>query len=265
MNSIINASDYEHPTDKIALKALQTIPLLDKVLTWWLNFRVKTDVIIDYRGNGLEVTEKTSPRVWRLKQLALDRLSITDDIPVFITREWEYNAFATGVTTPVIVLHSGIVEDFTDDELLYIIGHEMGHVKSKHMLYHYMAATVAQWAFNNSIVSAAVLRTIVVALMEWQRKSELTADRAGFIANQNKEACIWGMIKLMGLPEDYRDTVKYNFSVEDIFEQYEDSREDIKDSIYKKFIYAYITARIDHPWTIERIYELNKWEGIKRE
>lgn len=265
MNTTINVADYEHPTDRTALAALQSIPLLYKVLTWWLNFRVKTDVMIDYRGNGLEVTEKTCPRVWKLKQVALDRLSINDDIPIFITREWEYNAFATGVTTPMIVLHSGIVEDFTDDELLYIIGHEMGHIKSKHMLYHYMAGTVAQWAFNSNIVSAVVMQTIVVALMEWQRKSELTADRAGFIANQNKDACIWGMMKLMGLPEDYGDTNKYNFSIDDVFEQYKESREEMKDSIYTKLIYAYITAKIDHPWTIERVHELDKWEGVNRE
>lgn len=265
MNSILNSSEYEHPTDRTALATLQSIPLLDKVLTWFLNFHVKTDTMIEYRGNGLEVTEKTCSRVWRLKQVALDRLSIKNDIPIFLTREWDYNAFATGVTTPMIVLHSGIVEDFTDDELLSIIGHEMGHIKSQHMLYHYMASTVAQWAFNNSIVSAVVMQAIVVALMEWQRKSELTADRAGFIACQNKGACIMAMMKLMGLPEDYKDSSKYAFTTEDVLKQYENSHEDITDSAYKKLIYAYITANISHPWTIERIHEIEKWEGIIRE
>lgn len=265
MNTVLNSSDYEHPTDRNALSALQKVPFLDKVLTWWLNLQVKTDVMIDYRGNSLEVTEKTCPKVWKLKQLALDRLSITDDIPIFITREWEYNAFATGVTTPMIVLHSGIVEDFSDDELLYIIGHEMGHVKSKHMLYHYMASTVAQWAFNNDIVRTVAVHPIVIALMEWQHKSELTADRAGFIANQNKDACIWGMIKLMGLPENYKDNYKYNFTISDIVKQYDLSREELSGSFYKKIIYAYITSNISHPWTIERIHEIQKWKGIIRE
>lgn len=265
MNTTINSSDYEHPLDKTALETLQKVPLLDKVITWWLNFHVKTDVMIDYRGNALEVTEKTCPRVWKLKQLALDRLSITNDIPMFITREWEYNAFATGVTTPMIVLHSSIVEDLSDDELLYIIGHEMGHVKSKHMLYHYMAGTIAQWAFNSNIVSAVALNAIVVALMEWQRKSELTADRAGFIANQNRDACIWAMIKLMGLPEGYKDNEKFNFTISDVEKQYDLSREDITDSSYKKIIYAFITSRLEHPWIIERIHEIQMWEGIARE
>lgn len=265
MNPILNSSDYEHPTDRTALAALQSIPLFNKVLTWWLNFHVKTDMMIEYRGNGLEVTERTCPRVWRLKQLALDRLSIEDNIPIFLTREWDYNAFATGVTTPMIVLHSGIVEDLTNDELLSIIGHEMGHIKSQHMLYHYMARTVAQWAFNNNIVSAVVMQTIIVALMEWQRKSELTADRAGFIASQNKEACIWAMMKLMGLPEDYKDSSKYEFTTDEVLKQYENSHEDITNSAYKKLIYAYITANISHPWTIERIHEIEKWEGILRE
>lgn len=264
MNTPLYAEDYEHPTDKIALETLQKIPFLDKVLTWWLNLHIKADVLVDYRGNGIEVNEKTSPRVWKLKQIAKDRLSIDDDIPIFITREWQYNAFATGVTTPVIVLHSSIVEDFSNDELLYIIGHEMGHVKSKHMLYHYMAESIAQWAYNCSIVNAIALQAIVVAVTEWQRKSELTADRAGFIANQNKEACIWAMMKLMGLPADYMNNTKYNFSIYDPLEQYIESNDAITSSTYQKVIYAFITAKLTHPWTIERAHEIQKWEGIKR-
>ena len=133
------------------------------------------------------------------------------------------------------------------------------------MLYHYMAGTIAQWAFNSNIVNVVALNAIVVALMEWQRKSELTADRAGFIANQNKDACIWAMMKLMGLPEGYKDKGKYNFAISDVERQYSLSREETTDNTYKKIIYAFITSKLAHPWIIERIHEIQMWEGMIRE
>ena len=256
----LDSTTYEHPLDKKSLGALKKIPLLDKLCTWIINFQIKTDYLSQYKGNSIMVTEKLSPRVYRLKKLAEERLCMNQDIPMFITLDWNYNAFTAGVDKPIIVLNSSVVENFSDDELLYIIGHEMGHIKSKHMLYHWMANNIASWMFNNSIISGAALLGLIVALKEWHRKSELTADRAGYIACKNKEAAITGMMRLMGVPADYENSVDWNISAEDILEQYKGYKEVTQDSIYMKLIYCYITSSLSHPWMIERINEINEWE-----
>lgn len=256
----LDPSTYEHPTDRAALAALKKLPLLDKLGTWLLNYYTKTDFVVEYKGNAIEVNDKVLPQINKLKNIAAERLCLNVDVPLFVTLEWNYNAFTTGVSSPIIVLHSSIVENYSDDELLFIIGHEMGHIKSMHMLYHWMANNMSRWMFNNSIISGVALQGLVVALNEWQRKSELTADRAGFIACDNREAAVMGLMKLMGLPESFKSSREWNFTVDGITRQIEKQVEFQADTLYKRFIYAMITNSIDHPWTIERIKEIRKWE-----
>ena len=52
---------------------------------------------------------------------------------------WALYAFAIGMEKHTIVITSGLVELLEDDELRFVIGHELGHIKSGHMLYRTMA------------------------------------------------------------------------------------------------------------------------------
>ena len=52
------------------------------------------------------------------------------------------NAFTAGTEKPLIVVHSGAIDSLTDDELLFVIAHELGHVKSGHVLYYQIAQFV---------------------------------------------------------------------------------------------------------------------------
>jgi Zn-dependent protease with chaperone function len=49
------------------------------------------------------------------------------------------NAYTTGFTHPVVVVTSGLLEIVDDEELQFILGHELGHVKCGHVLYMTMA------------------------------------------------------------------------------------------------------------------------------
>lgn len=256
----LDPKTYEHPADRATLNVLKKIPLIDKLGAFILNMHTKFADIVEYRGCSVEVTEKSVPRVYRLKSIAAERLCMNMDIPMFIKLDWEYNAFATGVDYPFIVLHSGLVENLTDDELTYIIGHEMGHIKSKHMLYHWMARNVSVWLFKQSIIGGLALQGLLIALLEWERKSELTSDRAGYIACRNKDATITGMMKLMGLPENYESSSDWNFTVDSVLGQLSEHEDFKADSLYNKLMYALVTMKIDHPWTIERIREIRGWE-----
>lgn len=263
-NDYLDSSLYEHPLDQKLLCTLKKIPFIETIGDWVIDYYSKTDFLVEGRGSYFEVTEKSYPRVDNLRNIAMDRLSIDFDFPIFIKRDWDYNAYTTGSKSPVMVLHSSIVEDFSDDELLYIIGHEMGHRKSKHTMFHFMVRNVFILAKNFGYIGELAMQSLIIALKEWERKSELTADRAGFIANQNKEASLRSLFKLMGVPYNYENKSKYSFDIEDALIQAQEHYDNLDDSKYKKFVYALLTCQIDHPWTIERINEINKWEGIVR-
>lgn len=251
---------YQHPLDKQALAALKKLPGIDWVMAKVLDLNISFDQMPRLKGNAALVTEQTSPRLYNLKRIANERLGIQEDIPVYIKQEWQYNAYTAGVDNPVIVLYTSLLNDMTDDEVLYILGHEMAHYQNKHTLYHYMAHKIADIAFNGGVISGMAMSAIVFALLEWYRKSELTADRGGYIANQNKSACISAMQKLMGLPEKAGEE-GYNFTTEEILSQYEERDIDLN-GWKEKIMYAILTLSMDHPWMVERINELSEWEDM---
>lgn len=263
-NDYLDSELYEHPLDKKLLAALRKIPFIEKIGDWVLDFYSKTDYLVESRGNFFEVTETSYPRVDNLRKKAKDRLSVSFDFPIFIKRDWNYNAYTTGSKAPIMVLHSSVVEDFTDEELLFIIGHEMGHRKSKHTMFHLMATNIFNIASKFGYLGEIAMQSLIIALKEWERKSELTADRAGYIANQNKRASMNALYKLMGMPFLHNDDKGYKFQFEDALLQAQSLYENLHNSKYQKFVYALLTCQIDHPWTVERIDEINKWNGIER-
>ena len=58
--------------------------------------------------------------------------------------QWGYdiNACTVGAENPIIILNSGLIDLCDDDEIMFVIGHECGHVKSNHMLYHMMGQVI---------------------------------------------------------------------------------------------------------------------------
>lgn len=251
----LQSSDYEHPMDKVALQALKKIPLLSKVTAAFIELSMKLNVKIEHDGNCIIVSDRTVPRIQRLKEIALVRLNMPKDYPVYIRQEWVYNAYTTGVNNPFIVLHSSLVEDLTDEELLFIIGHEMGHIKSDHLLYYQMSTQVMSLVSGLGVVGTTIAQGLILALMEWHRKSELTADRAGLLVCRDSEVACMSLAKLMGMPENKE---QFNFTTDTILQQAEEFR-DVDDTVFKKLVYAYLTATLSHPWGASRIKEIDGW------
>jgi tetratricopeptide (TPR) repeat protein len=119
---------------------------------------------------------------------------------VFIKHDPTFNAMTLGVERPLMILHSSVVESFTLDELTYIIGHEMGHIKSEHALYLSAAylLTIGARGLADSLfgLGSLVVVPAMQALQAWMRKAELTADRAGLICVQDLGLARRALIKL---------------------------------------------------------------------
>jgi Zn-dependent protease with chaperone function len=109
------------------------------------------------------------------------------------------------------VLNAGLIDSMTPEELRFVVGHELGHIKSGHVLYYQIAMLLPVLA---EVVGAATFGVgsllsfpLEVALVRWQRMSELTADRAGLLACQDVDAATTALIKLAGLPLKFFDKV----------------------------------------------------------
>ena len=151
------------------------------------------------------------------------------------------------------MLNSACVQQLDDDELRCLLGHELGHVGSGHAVYKTMLMILTRWAANLSWlpVGAIALRAIIAAMLEWWRKAELSADRAGLLAGQDPAAALRLLMKLAGGGDlSQIDTAAF---LEQAAEYAGGG--DLRDSLHK----IRMTAWSTHPVPVARAAELRQW------
>jgi Zn-dependent protease with chaperone function len=138
--------------------------------------------------------------LYTLAETAADRLCIK--LPsVFVQTNPTWNAFAIGfLGSPSIVLHTSLVNAFDRDELLFIIGHELSHVKCGHTSW-LTITTSSQNVLRNPLFE------IIANLLfkSWSRKSEFTCDRGGVLACRNPSAAMSALAKIELGPKKAND------------------------------------------------------------
>ena len=107
----------------------------------------------------------------RLHHEACAIFGIEEAPELFVSQTPFLNAQAIGVDKPFIVLNSALVESLNEEELLAVIGHELGHCLSGHVLYKTLLQLILKFsvvAFSAPMAGAALL-PIIIALREWDR------------------------------------------------------------------------------------------------
>jgi len=255
--------EYEHPFDAKALDALQATTGLDILVRQFNKHFTERFITIQYTGSNLKITKNTYPKVYDILDHACNTINLPSRPDLYLEQDVNINGFTTGVDHPIIVLSSGSIDKLDDDELLYLIGHEAGHIKSRHTLYDMMAQYFLPLAMNvlgtvtlgvSDLVLHHAQQALQLALLQWSRMSELTADRVGLLACQDMQAAIRVMMKWSGLPLKYYD----NMNVESFVRQVKDFDELDYDklNLAGKFL---ATMSRTHPFTVIRTAELLRW------
>jgi Zn-dependent protease with chaperone function len=86
----------------------------------------------------------------------------------------------------MVMLNSRTVEVLDQEELRTVLGHEAGHVLSDHVMYR-TALMILLTVSTRSLPLMAGLPLVAVrlALLEWFRAAELSADRAATLVNRD--------------------------------------------------------------------------------
>lgn len=249
----LDHASYEHPFDKKALAALEATPgltLVGKFITKHMVERVYT---VQYTGSNLKVTNENYPKIYEYLQYACQILDIKNIPDLYISWGYSINAMTVGSENPIIILNSGLIDLCDDDEIMFVIGHECGHIKSNHMLYH-MMAQVLNLIIDSIPFGNIAAAPIQYALYYWDRMSEFTADRAGLLCCQNKDAAIRAFMKMAGMPIKQFDNMNY----ETFIQQATEFKQLDYDS-FNKIIKFISIADESHPWTVMRAAELLNW------
>jgi Zn-dependent protease with chaperone function len=141
--------------------------------------------------HGYRVTHQNAPKLAEILDDAANRLKV-EPVEVYVIRSNALNAYTFGISTPkVIVITDSLLKVLDADELQYVIGHEMGHVKLGHTWLNSIIGGMA--GIPSPYLAFAVLH---LAFRSWNRACEFSADRAGILANGNPRKAITALIKI---------------------------------------------------------------------
>jgi Zn-dependent protease with chaperone function len=249
--SDIDPTAWEHPADRAALQAVRRIPVFDQVLRTIFGIFGEKPIRLAFQANAVKVGPRQFPVIWEHYLEVCETLDVKQPYDLFISQTPLVNAGAYGMDRPFIVLNSGAVRLLDRDELTYLMGHELGHILSGHVLYRTMIVLLMQLATIGFPVVGLAARVVLIALLEWQRKSELSADRAGLLALQMPNATLSALMKLAGGGTE-EETNLNEFLIQ--ADQYRDGG-DAADMVFKVLNLLGAT----HPFHVLRAAELRDW------
>jgi hypothetical protein len=247
----ISARAFEHPADAAALSALHKVPALDHVLRKLIGLVGERSLRLAHLANAVRVSPRQLPEVQHSYEDCLATLGVTDPPELFVSQTPIINAGAIGVERPFIVLTSAGVAMLDEDGRRFVLGHELGHVLADHSLYKTLSSLLLRLSAGGLGLGSMALWAVTRALLEWDRKSELSADRAGLLCLQDPSAACRVMMTIAA------GTPAATLSLEEFEAQareYEAGGTHI-DSVVKLFS----LLGQSHPFHVLRVLELRRW------
>jgi Zn-dependent protease with chaperone function len=209
----ISEQTWAHPADQAALATLQVVPGVDVLLQKFMSATSEKSIRSMYLASSVRASQRQFPQLYGLLQEASRILDAPAVPELYVAQHPFFNGGTIGIERPFIVLHSTMLDTLTEDELLCVIGRELGHCLSHRALYKTLLQVLLKFAFFALQVplSGAAFMGMIAALMEWNRKSELSADRAGLLVVQDPAISYSLLMKMAGGPQANRMDVNEFF------------------------------------------------------
>jgi Zn-dependent protease with chaperone function len=183
------------------------------------------------------VTPQNAPALANAIETCKHRLD-EKDVEVFVLHTRERNAYTFGITEPqVVVLYSSLLDIMDEDEIKFVVGHELGHVVMGHT---WLNTIIGGMAGVPSSFAVAVVITLV--FRAWNRACEYSADRAGLLACGNLNKAILALVEIVA--GDIRSQAQFQQALAAI---------DAEDDSFTGILSESLSS---HPMLIKRIKEL---------
>jgi Zn-dependent protease with chaperone function len=252
---------YRHPLDLQATAALRAVPGFERAVGAVSRRSIEHLLYVEACANAVRVTPRQCGRIHGLLRDACATLGVAPEPALFLAQTPIANAFAVGRESPCIVLQTGLIELLDEEELRAILGHELGHIHCGHSVYRLMALlmTLVLGRFPGAMMGLGDLFTLglQVALLEWSRKAEFSADRAAVLCVQDDGGTLFrALFKLTGgTPKvfDEMDADEYLRQAD----EYDGNGSAALDKVYKLLLSVPQT----HPIPVLRAREALRWGG----
>lgn len=247
-------SPYEfiHPEDAAALRQMESIPGFPAFVKSILSLGLERLQYGMNMASSVRLSERQLPEVYRHLPPICDRLGIA--VPEFyLSMDPMPNAWTFGDSRIFITVTSGLLEMMDDEELDAVLAHECGHILCRHVLYHSVARYILAGVDSLGVLGKLTI-PIQLAFLYWQRKSELSCDRAAAIVT-SPEVVSRVMARLAAGPRKITESL----NLEEWAQQADQYDVIWNSGIWNKTLQIYAIAAQNHPFSAVRVREVLKW------
>jgi hypothetical protein len=249
----ISAKAYEHPADRAATSALHSVPLLDKVIKRLTDLGHERRLRQIVMGNAVRIGSEQMPDLWTDYVRCGSILDLPTIPDLYVTNDPFVNAMTIGAKTPIVIVRSSLIGSYEANETQTVLGHELGHVLSEH--YYYTTALILlkqfiEGALPKSLLLGLPVRGMYLALLEWSRAAELSADRAAALVMADPlEPCrvlmriSGGALPGMNFDAFLKQAAEY----------------DSEDDLFSRHSRFWVEMSLTHPIAVRRVKEMIEW------
>jgi Zn-dependent protease with chaperone function len=248
----ISAKAYEHPADRAATAALKSIPKLDLVVRKLIEFGYERALRQVFLAGSVKLGSEQLPEAWAAHRAACARLDLPEVPVLYLTQFPVTNAAAIGAGRPMVMVNSRTVEVLDEEELRTVLGHEAGHILSDHVLYR--TALMILLSIGTAGLPALAglpLMAVRLALLEWFRAAELSADRAATLVNRDPLITSRTLMVMAGGAASRKLNLDAFLKQAAEYEEWEPG--------WDKFSRLRIELSQTHAFPVRRVSELMKW------
>lgn len=249
----ISSRSWEHPADRAALRSLEAIPGFPEVVRKIVGLFGERGLRLFFQANAVRVTPKQYGWVYDLHLGVLDTLDIGWVPELYISQTPFVNAGALGVEEPFVLINSAALDILDRDEVETVLAHEVGHIASDHVLYRTVFTLLLLLGQRQIPIAGIAIQAIILTMAEWNRKSELSSDRAALLGTQNPEAVMSAQMKLAGGSHSHNE----DLNLPEFLQQADEYEVDdsLADAVFKVMNLLGST----HPFAVLRVGESRRW------
>ena len=247
----ISARAFEHPADRAATAALKSIPVLDTVIRKLSELGYEQAFRSGLMASSVRLGPDQYPGAYKDHVAAYARLDVEPVPDLFVTQMPVTNAAAVGAGRPFVIVNSGTLGLMDEQELRTVLAHEAGHVLAEHVMYR--TALMMLLSLSSSVLGRLAtlpLMAVQLALLEWFRAAELSADRAATLVNRDPMVtCRTLMVLGSGVRSKHLNV--------DAFVRQGTEYRDVEG--WQKLARMRGELFQTHPFAVKRVHELLKW------
>jgi Zn-dependent protease with chaperone function len=242
---------YEHPADRAATAALKAVPGLDGLVRRLIEWRYERALRQFYLGTSLKVSDQQCPELWTSHSAACRILDLPEVCDLYLTTPVRGIAVTIGSRKPMIVLDSVVLQRLGPGEQRALLGHELGHVLSDHVLYITALNILIAAGSSVPILMGVPFRAVETVLLEWYRAAELSSDRAAtLVVRDPKIVCRMLLVAASGLPAEQLNLDAF------MAQAMEYESWDAPSDRVRRF---FSEINITHPYAVRRVSEVMRW------